>query len=160
MKKWMIFALLLLNSCAAFKEKRRLRIDSLSQQKIKIQENFSEKWLNWDDQLKEINSEQALLIKADAPFKWQVDSGLSGNAGNYQLYLIHDAKAILTKKQGGQKNLKLSQTHEQSETVKSVKEEKSISSITLQKMLFLLLILMLFFGLCIGFKRFWWIKEG
>ncbi|WP_017259506.1 hypothetical protein [Pedobacter arcticus] len=142
------------SSCAAFKEKRRLRIDSLSQQKIKIQENFREKWLNWDDQLKEINSEQALLIKADAPFKWQVDSGLSGNAGNYQLYLIHDTKAIVAKKQGEQKNLKLSQTHEQSETVESVKEEKSISSITLQKTLFLLLILILFFGLCMGFKRF------
>ena len=40
-----------------------------------------------------------VLIKADAPFKWQIDSGLTARAGNYELYLVKQGKSISAKKQ-------------------------------------------------------------
>ena len=150
MSRWVIFIFLLLSSCAMFKEKRHLKTDSLNYVNRTEQLGLMGQWHRSAYQFKDSNSSQTVLIRADAPFKWQADSGLSGKAGNYQLYLIHRGKVLRAESQSGKQDLAVNRQQEQQEVHKSVKENKHVSSSSRKIWVFVLLVVLglvwLFFG--------------
>ena len=150
MSRWVISVLLLLNSCTVLKEKSRLKRDSLSRTSISEQWELKQQWQNSAYLFKDSNSLQAVLIKADAPFRWQADSGLSGKAGNYQLYLLHRGKVLKTESQSGKQNLAVKHKQEQQEVHKSVKEDKELTAVGTSVGLIAGLTLLLVVALVIG----------
>lgn len=127
MSRWTVFAMLLLQCCMVLKEKNRLKRDSLSRIKIEEQWQWKQQWQKSELLFRDSNSLQAILIKADAPFRWQADSGLVGNAGNYQLYLSHSGKVLKGQAQQGKQELEAGHQLQQREVYKSVKEDKRVS---------------------------------
>ena len=153
MSRWMIFALLLLASCAVLKEKSRLKRDSLSHISTSGQWELKQRWQHSGYLFKDSNSLQAILIKADAPFRWQADSGLTGKAGNYQLYLMHQGKSLTAMRQSARQDLTAEHSREKKELKKSVKIAKEVASSAAKNGLMLLLALILVVGLVFGLKR-------
>jgi hypothetical protein len=150
MSRWAIFVLLLLNSCTVLKEKSRLKRDSLSLISTSEQWELKQQWQNSAYLFKDSNSLQAVLIKANAPFRWQADSGLSGKAGNYQLYLLHRGKVLRTESQSGKQDLAVKQKQERREAHRSMKEDKGLTAAGTSAGLIAGLALLLVVGLVIG----------
>nr|WP_294901091.1 hypothetical protein [uncultured Pedobacter sp.] len=150
MKKLMILTLLLLGSCSVFKDKMVLKTDSLRQINTIAKWRMNEQWHNSEYQLKDSNGLYAVWIKADAPFKWQLDSGLSAAAGNYQLYVAQQAKSVTAKKQLGQKVLKGQNSSEKKEVQKSEKVAKKVSLGTTKATLIGLLLILLLLAFVIA----------
>lgn len=150
MKRWMICLLLLLNSCTIFKEKRRLKTDSLSYVNRTEQLGLMGQWHRSAYQFKDSNSSQAVLIRADAPFKWQADSGLTARAGNYQLYLVQGATSLTAKEASARQHLAATSRLEGKEVQKSVREAKTVSPVWLKAGLFSLLVLLLVLALAVA----------
>lgn len=84
---------------------------------------------NSDYQFKDSGALQVVLIKADAPFRWQADSGLLGKAGNYQLYLIHKGQSVAKSGQYARRELEVKSEREQMDVHKSTKEVKKVSAL-------------------------------
>lgn len=88
MKNWMLALTLLFQSCGLWKEKNRVKAVSLFQQKSETGWQFNREVKSTINDAKQGFQVAEVLIHADAPFNWQVDSGLSGKAGTYQVFMI------------------------------------------------------------------------
>lgn len=150
MKSMALALMLFFSSCAVFKEKQRLKTDSLFQEKLKEQINLSQQWRNSEYEFKDGNSLQLVLIKADAPFKWQADSGLTAKSGNFQLYLVQQGKSVTAKQQSVLYDMSIKKHREEKEIQKSVKAIEQRSSVVTKAGLISCSILLLLIGLVVG----------
>ncbi len=146
MSKWIIFSAIFLWGCGIRKEKTRLKTDSLSQLQISAQWQLINQRTNNEYQLKDSSSLMMVLIKADAPFKWQIDSGLTARAGNYELYLVKQGKSISAKKQLVQQDENARVSIAKKEASRTVAEKKEVLKAPMKWKLILFLSLLFVVG--------------
>ncbi|MBC7418347.1 MAG: hypothetical protein H7325_09350 [Pedobacter sp.] len=154
MSRWMIYAAILLSGCGIHKEKTRLKTDTVNELQSNAQWKWTSDWKNEDYQFKDSSSLAMVFIKADAPFTWQPDSGLSAQAGNYALYLLQRGKSLTAKKQLGQQEVNAKGSETKKERIQTLTESKAVTKPVYTWLLILSIALLTMVGAVLIWRRF------
>ncbi|HTN20802.1 MAG TPA: hypothetical protein VL125_10020 [Pelobium sp.] len=147
---WMLFC----SSCAVFKEKQRVKTDSLFQENLEAQWETDQQLKSSIYQTREGLKVDEVWIHSDAPFKWQIDSGLFGKAGNYQFYLIHKEKDLAKQIQVNEQKATGASEQNKSEVRKRLEKSKAVSTVHLPLTIVGGLIIVVFVWFCWRGRRY------
>lgn len=151
MRIWVFLMLTILSGCRLFKEKNRLEVDSLAVEKSSGRLELRQGGWSSEIGFTEKGVIKQLLIEADAPFKWQVDSGLTGGAGKYRFFIVQKDKSLTGKVALTQQELVEKKEENKRESWKYRIMEKNISPAFFNWKVFFWMGLLLFLG-------FWYLR--
>ncbi|MGY3055229.1 hypothetical protein ACVWYG_003444 [Pedobacter sp. UYEF25] len=154
MSKWIICFTIFLWSCGIHKEKARVKTESLTALQTKEQWEWTNEWISTAYQFRDSSGLAVVFIKADAPFKWQQDSGLAASAGNYEIYMRQEGKSLSAKKQLVSQNGKAAGSETKKEIRQTVAETKTVFKTPYEWELVVFLVLLVAGGLLFIWRGF------